>query len=156
MAGDNNKASPRPTSFPGSSFVTSPSIAMRALAQTRALDGGYQKSSTMWNQVTKNRYPSGKMKVLNASSRRKEDIGLQQDLDYIQSIYDLLGMSITGGWGEGITASSPFTKGSVAFPVGKAMISGDYEKMRVGEGLRNYDWNIGIDIPLDLFKRKRR
>ena len=31
------------TSYPGSSFTTSPSLAMRALAQSRALDGGYQK-----------------------------------------------------------------------------------------------------------------
>ena len=146
------------SSFPGSSSVTSPSIAMRALAQTRALDGGFQKSSTMWNQVTRNRYPSGKMKVMNASSRRKEDVGLKEDIDYMQSIYDLLGMQFSGGWEKGglnVSASSPFTKGSFGFPVGKAMISGDYEKIRSGQGLRNYDWNIGIDIPFDLFKRKR-
>ena len=145
-------------SFSGASSVSSPSLVMRALAQSRALDGGFQKSSTMWNQVTRNRYPSGKMKVINASSRKKEDVGLQEDIDYMQSIYDLLGMQFSGGLEKGglsVSASSPFTKGSFGFPVGKSMISGDYEKVRSGQGLRNYDWNIGIDIPFDLFKRKR-
>tara|TARA_R100001480_G_scaffold63216_1_gene75536 strand:- start:430 stop:906 length:477 start_codon:yes stop_codon:yes gene_type:complete len=146
-------------SFSGASSVSSPSLVMRALAQSRALDGGFQKSSTMWNQVTRNRYPSGKMKVIGSSSSRKKDIGLQEDMDYMQSIYDLLGMQFSGGWGKGglnVSASSPFTKGSFGFSAGKAMISGDYEKVRSGEGLRNYDWNIGIDIPIDFFKRKRR
>ena len=56
------------TSYPGSSFTTTPSLEMRALAQSRALNGGYQKSSTMWNQVTRGRYPSGRMKVIVLSN----------------------------------------------------------------------------------------
>ena len=143
------------TSYPGSSFTSSPSLAMRALAQSRALDGGYQKTSTMWNQVTRNRYPSGKMKVIGSSSSRKYDQGLQSDLRYMQSIYDFLGMKFSGGVGESLRAS-PFTKGSFAFPVGKSMISGNYEKMRSGQGFRNYDWNVGISVPLDLKWGKRR
>ena len=60
----NGNNSPRTfTSYPGSSFTTSSSLEMRALAQSRALDGGYQRSSTMWNQVTRGRYPSGKMNL---------------------------------------------------------------------------------------------
>ena len=143
------------TSYPGSSFTTSPSLAMRALAQSRALDGGYQKSSTMWNQVTRNRYPSGKMKVIGSSSSRKHDPGLQGDLSYMQSIYDLLGMQFTGG-GEESFKATPFTRGSFAFPVGKATISGDYERRRSGHGLRNYDFNIGVSVPLNLKWGKRK
>ncbi len=142
------------TSYPGSSFTSSPSLAMRALAQSRALDGGYQKTSTMWNQVTRNRYPSGKMKVIGSSSSRKYDQGLQEDLQYMKSIYDLLGMKFSGG-NEGSLKVAPFSKGRFLFPVGRAMISGNYEKMRSGQGFRNYDWNVGVDIPLDYFKRKR-
>ena len=138
------------TSYPGSSFTTSPSLAMRALAQSRALDGGYQKSSTMWNQVTRNRYPSGKMKVIGSASSRERDPGLQGDLSYMQSIYDLLGMRFTGGGGSESFKATPFTKGSFAFPIGKATISGDYEKRRTGHGLRNYDFNIGVSVPLNL------
>ena len=42
MANGNN--SPRTfTSYPGSSFSKSPSLEMRALAQSKSLDGGYQK-----------------------------------------------------------------------------------------------------------------
>ena len=90
MANGNN--SPRTfTSYPGSSFSKSPSLEMRALAQSKSLDGGYQKTSSMWSQVTRNRYPSGKMKVIGSSSSKK-DAGLQSDLDYMQSIYDVLGM----------------------------------------------------------------
>ena len=152
----NGNNSPRSfTSYPGSSFTTSPSLEMRALAQNRALNGGYQKSSTMWNQVTRGRYPSGKMKVIGSSSAGKKDPGLQSDLDYMQSIYDVLGMKFSGGMGESFKAS-PFTKGSFAFPVGKATISGDYEKRRTGHGLRNYDFNVGISVPLDLKWGKKR
>jgi len=143
------------TSYPGSSFTTSPSLAMRALAQSRALDGGYQKSSTMWNQVTRNRYPSGKMKVIGSASSRERDPGLQGDLAYMQSIYDVLGMKFSGGMGESFKAS-PLTKGSFAFPVGKATISGDYERRRSGHGLRNYDFNIGVSVPLNLKWGKKR
>jgi len=75
-------------SFSGASSVSSPSLVMRALAQSRALDGGFQKSSTMWNQVTRNRYPSGKMKVIGSSSSRKKDIGLQEDMDAVYEIID--------------------------------------------------------------------
>ena len=154
MPGGSN--SPRTfTSYPGSSFTTSPSLEMRALAQSRALDGGYQRSSTMWNQVTRGRYPSGKMKVIGSSSAGKKDPGLQSDLDYMQSIYDVLGMKFSGGMGESFKAS-PFTKGSFAFPVGKAAISGSYERMRSGLGLRNYDFNVGISVPLDFKFGKKR
>ena len=143
------------TSYPGSSFTTTPSLEMRALAQSRALNGGYQKSSTMWNQVTRGRYPSGKMKVIGSSSAGKKDPGLQSDLDYMQSIYDVLGMKFSGGMGESFKAS-PFTKGSFAFPIGKAAISGSYERKRSGLGLRNYDFNIGVSVPLDFKFGKRR
>jgi len=152
----NGNNSPRSfTSYPGSSFTTSPSLEMRALAQSRALDGGYQRSSTMWNQVTRGRYPSGKMKVIGSSSAGKKDPGLQSDLAYMQSIYDVLGMKFSGGMGESFKAS-PFTKGSFAFPIGKATVSGDYERRRSGHGLRNYDFNVGISVPLDLKWGKRR
>ena len=152
----NGNNSPRSfTSYPGSSFTTSPSLEMRALAQSRALDGGYQRSSTMWNQVTRGRYPSGKMKVIGSSSAGKKDPGLQSDLAYMQSIYDVLGMKFSGGMGESFKAT-PFTKGSFAFPIGKATVSGDYERRRSGHGLRNYDFNVGISVPLDLKWGKRR
>ena len=150
---DGNNSPKTFTSYPGSSFSTTPSLEMRALTQSRALDGGYQKSSTMWNQVTRNRYPSGKMKVAGSSSSRKRDSGLQSDLRYMQSIYDVLGMQFSAGANP--LKATPFTKGSFAFPVGKTTISGNYEKMRTGHGLRNYDFNIGIDVPIDFFKRKR-
>ena len=139
------------TSYPGSSSSTTSSLEMRALAQTRALNGGYQKSSSMWNQITRNRYPSGKMKVIGSSKSRENDPGLKSDLDYMQSIYDVLGMKFSSGGG-----SSPFSKGSFAFPVGKAKISGHYEKMRSGQGLRNYDWNVGVSVPIDFKFGKRR
>lgn len=143
------------TSYPGSSFTTTPSLEMRALAQSRALNGGYQKSSTMWNQVTRGRYPSGKMKVIGSSSAGKKDPGLQSDLDYMQSIYDVLGMKFSGGGRESFKAN-PFNKGSFAFPVGKAAISGNYERKRSGYGLRNYDFNVGISVPLDFKFGKKR
>tara|TARA_R110002020_G_C16195761_1_gene765845 strand:+ start:211 stop:672 length:462 start_codon:yes stop_codon:yes gene_type:complete len=153
MANGNN--SPRTfTSYPGSSFSKSPSLEMRALAQSRALDGGYQKTSSMWSQVTRNRYPSGKMKVVGSSSSKK-DPGLQSDLDYMQSIYDVLGMQFSGGGRESFKAN-PFNKGSFAFPVGKSTISGNYERKRSGHGLRNYDFNIGLSVPLDFKFGKRR
>jgi len=143
------------TSYPGSSFTTSSSLEMRALAQSRALDGGYQRSSTMWNQVTRGRYPSGKMKVIGSSSEGKKDPGLQSDLDYMQSIYDVLGMKFSGGGRESFKAN-PFNKGSFAFPIGKSTISGNYERMRSGHGLRNYDFNVGISVPLDFKFGKKR
>ena len=145
MPGGSN--SPRTfTSYPGSSFTTSSSLEMRALAQSRALDGGYQRSSTMWNQVTRGRYPSGKMKVIGSSSAGKKDPGLQSDLDYMQSIYDVLGMKFSGGMGESFKAN-PFTKSSFAFPTGKSMVSDSYERMRPDHGLRSYDWNVGYMPP---------
>ena len=154
MANGNN--SPRTfTSYPGSSFSKSPSLEMRALAQSRALDGGYQKTSSMWSQVTRNRYPSGKMKVIGSSSAGKKDPGLQSDLDYMQSIYDVLGMQFSGGGGESFKAN-PFNKGSFAFPVGTSTISGNYERKRSGHGLRNYDFNIGLSVPLDFKFGKKR
>ena len=113
------------TSYPGSSFTTTPSLEMRALAQSRALNGGYQKSSTMWNQVTRGRYPSGKMKVIGSSSAGKKDPGLQSDLDYMQSIYDVLGMQFSGGDSRHLK-SSPFSKGSFLSHIGKSRISSDY------------------------------
>jgi len=150
----NGNNSPRTfTSYPGSSFSTSPSLEMRSLAQSKSLDGGYQKTSSMWSQVTRNRYPSGKMKVIGSSSSKK-DAGLQSDLDYMQSIYDVLGMKFSGG-GSNVKAN-PFSKGSFAFPMGKAAVRGNYERKRSGHGLRNYDWNVGISVPLDFKFGKKR
>ena len=107
----------------------------------------------MWSQVTRNRYPSGKMKVVGSSSSKK-DPGLQSDLDYMQSIYDVLGMKFSGG-GSNVKVN-PFSKGSFAFPIGKAAVRGNYEKMRSGHGFRNYDWNVGISVPLDFKWGKRK
>ena len=148
--GNNNNVSPFK---PG--FTTSSSLSTRSTLLSQTIDGSYQPKDTMWDRLTRSIYPSGKLSVTGAGPSRKNNPGLQRDLDYIQSIYDVLGMEFSGGMGESFKAS-PFTKGSFVVPLGKATISGDYEKRRTGHGFRNFDWNFGISVPLNLKRGKRR